>query len=171
MIIGTALAAFGGNGALGGLFGGNAAGTDYPTAFQVQEKECADNLALTRSIYDTRITDLQEKFDLYTRLDNKISELEKTTSIVNAQLPLMFQLANVTAERYCDDKACACSSAISSAVANQATVNAAMELQIAMRPVGKVALPFSDLITGVPQMPRIIYNTTTCGCCGDSSVG
>ncbi|MEG1008392.1 MAG: hypothetical protein RSE41_08170 [Clostridia bacterium] len=169
-IIGTGLAALqgmnSGNGILGGIFGGNSNSCGGPTAWEAWQKECSDNVALTSAIWQTRVTDLQEKFDLYTRLDNKIGELEKTTSIVNAQLPLMFQLANVTSERYTDDKVYADRE-------RQSSINAAMEAQILMRPTGKVALPFSDLITGVPQMPKIIYQTTNCGCgCGsDSSVG
>lgn len=60
-----------------------------PSKYELMQKECEDNLALTRSIYDGRITDLNEKFDLYTRMvdannvqdkaicDNRVTDLNE----------------------------------------------------------------------------------------------
>lgn len=164
---GLALAALNGNGngILGGLFGGNS-GTACggPTAWEAWQKECEDNVALTSAIWQTRVTDLQEKFDLYTRLDNKISELEKSDATLKASLPLMFQLANVTSERYTDDKVCANRE-------KQNSINAAMEAQILMRPAGDVRLNMSSLYTGIPTLPNVRYVTETCPCPGTSTVG
>lgn len=109
-IIGTGLAALqggNGNGLLGGLFGGNQANNcGGPTAWQAWQKECEDNVALTSAIWQTRVTDLNEKFDLYTRLNNKITDLEKKEVATEVALPLMFQIADANAQKYAD--ACCC---------------------------------------------------------------
>lgn len=150
-IIGTALAGLGlSKGSFG--FGGN---SDMPSAYEVQQKQCADNIALTNSIWQTRTTDLQEKFDLYTRLSDRINGLEKTEAATAAALPLMFQLAKCGAERYADDK-------LHRAEAVQTAINFGLQSEIAKKIDGTMGLPMADLITGVPTMPPLQYVVTGC---------
>lgn len=98
-IIGTALGALAVSG--NGLFGGGC-NSDMPSAYEVQQKQCAENIALTNAIWQTRVTDLQEKFDLYTRLSDRINGLEKTEAVTAAALPLMFQLSQCSS--FCSNK-------------------------------------------------------------------
>lgn len=165
-IIGTALGALagGGNGILGGMFnGGNSNVCAGPTAWEAWQKECKDNVDLTNAIWQTRVTDLNEKFDLYTRLNARIVELEKKDAQLEAALPLQFQLSTCQSERYTDNR-------VAHDRERQSAINSALQTEIMMRPVGKVGLPFTDLITGIPQLPKVVYDVTNCGC-GCSSTG
>lgn len=150
-IIGTALGALAYGG--GNIFGGGNSG--MPSAYEVQQKQCADNIALTNSIWQTRVTDLQEKFDLYTRLSDRINGLEKTEAATAAALPLMFQLSSSNSERYTDDK-------LHRAEAVQTAINFGLQNEIAKKINGTMGLPMADLITGVPTMPALQYSITGC---------
>lgn len=150
-IIGTGLAALnnsgcnGGGGLLGGLLGGCNKCQDGPTAFQAWQKECEDNVALTSAIWSTRVTDLQEKFDLYTRLDNKITDLEKKEVATATALPLMFQLAKVNAERYSDD--CCCKTQ-----KDMLMLDANLQRQIDHKIDGELKYAYSNLCAPVPNI-------------------
>lgn len=147
-IIGTALAGLGGG--LGGIFGGRSveAPCGGPSAWEAWQKQCEENIALTRAIYDGRIVDLKEKFDMYKMLDDKISEVSNREAVVAAQLPLMFQLANVTAERYADDK-------VNKAECHQSHINFAFQRELDKKINGTLGLPWNDIITGIPTMPAV----------------
>lgn len=129
-IIGTALATGAGRNILGNLFGNNCGCNDNcgcnngaPTVFSLQEKECEDNLALTRAIYEGRLRDIaelnafrekdiQEKFNLYqndnanyNKLVERISELEKREAVAAAVEPyrtkIFFDAIDLERERRC----------------------------------------------------------------------
>ena len=167
-IIGTALAAFGGNGILGGIFGGGNTTTanglcTVPSIWEICEKQNAENVALTSAIYQSRIKEIEDLNGVYQSVNSRLVELEKKDAALEASLPLAMQLAAVTAERYTDNK-------VSHDREHQAAINCALQSEILMRPKGDVRLSMSSLYTGVPQMPRIVYQTKDCGCgCGDSS--
>lgn len=114
-IIGTALSVL--NGGLGNLFGG-IGGTmaGQPTIYTLQEKECADNLELTKALYENRLRDIQElnsfrekdvneKFNLYTTLMNRIQKLEQNEAVMAAVEPyrtkLIYDKIDLEAERRC----------------------------------------------------------------------
>ena len=124
-IIGSALGLLNGNGngLLGGLFGGcnNCAG--QPTIYSLQEKECSDNLELTKALYENRLRDIAElnafrekdiaeKFALYqndngnyNKLVERIANLEKNEAIMAAVEPYRMKIINdkiaLEAERRC----------------------------------------------------------------------
>ncbi len=143
-IIGTALASGLGRGLLGNLFGNNGWNNGWnndggwnggcgwnngcgchgaPSIFSLQEKECEDNLTLTRAIYDGRLRDIaelnafrerdvQEKFNLYqndnanyNKLVERISELEKREAVAAAVEPyrtkIIFDAIDLERERRC----------------------------------------------------------------------
>lgn len=126
-----------------------------PTAYEIEQKLCANNIELTKGIYETRITDLKEKFDLYTMLGARIGELEKSQATTNAQLPLMFQLANCHSERYTDNK-------VHNAESVQTAINFGFQRELDTRIKGTLGLPMSDLITCVPTLPNLNYVVTGC---------
>ena len=105
----VAVAGLWGRGGLNGLFGcgGNAptAAYEQTQVNQIRDKECEDNIALTRAIYDGRITalkeayatrdnDISEKFSLYNFTQNRflsmsdrIADLEKEVAVAKAVRP------------------------------------------------------------------------------------
>lgn len=124
-IIGSALALLNGNGngLLGGLFGGNCNCQGQPNVYMLQQKECEDNLALTRQLYENRIRDIgelyafrekdiQEKFGLYqndnanfNKLMERIQRLETNEAVMAAVEPYRMKIINdkfaLEAERRC----------------------------------------------------------------------
>jgi hypothetical protein len=123
-IIGSALGLLngGGLGNLGNLFGGCGC-KDGPTVYSLQQKECEDNLALTRQLYENRLRDIAElnafrekdiaeKFALYqndngnyNKLVERIANLEKNEAIMAAVEPYRMKIINdkfaLEAERRC----------------------------------------------------------------------
>jgi uncharacterized protein YcfJ len=125
-IIGSALGLLNGNGngLLGGLFGNNCNNNcGQPSVYTLQQKECEDNLALTRQLYENRLRDIaelnafrekdiQEKFGLYQN-DNanynalvaRISKLETNEAVMAAVEPYRMKIINdkiaLEAERRC----------------------------------------------------------------------
>ena len=126
-IIGTAFASGIGRRLLGNLFGNNCECTENcagaPNVFTLQEKECEDNLALTRAIYEVRLRDIaelnafrerdvQEKFNLYqndnanyNKLQERIAELEKREAVATAvekyRTKIIFDAIDLERERRC----------------------------------------------------------------------
>ena len=125
-IIGSALGLLNGNGngILGGLLGNgcnNCAGA--PSIYTLQAKECEDNLALTRQLYENRLRDIAElnafrekdiaeKFGLYQQdnanfnaLNARISKLETNEAVMAAVEPYRMKIINdkiaLEAERRC----------------------------------------------------------------------
>lgn len=167
-IIGTGLAALSGGmgncgGLLGGLFGGNrnCGGCSevqnieiVPSKYQLMEKECQDNLELTRAIYNTRITDLNEKFDLYTRLNDKITELEKTQVATATALPLTFELSRVNGERYTDN--CCCKSE-----KQLLALDLNIQRQLDRKIDGELKYSYSNLCAPVPNITPLYCSPFT----------
>lgn len=103
----------------GGNMGGNCPG--QPNIYTLQEKECADNLALTKAMYENRLRDIQElnayrerdiqeKFGLYqndnanyNKLAERIAKLETNEAVMAAVEPyrtkIIFDAINLEAER------------------------------------------------------------------------
>jgi hypothetical protein len=124
-IIGSALGLLNGNGngLLGGLFGCNNNCAGQPSIYTLQEKECADNLELTKALYENRLRDIAElnafrekdiaeKFALYqndngnyNKLVERIANLEKNEAIMAAVEPYRMKIINdkiaLEAERRC----------------------------------------------------------------------
>lgn len=125
-IIGSALGLLN-NGGLGNLFGGGCGWNNncngQPSIYTLQEKECEDNLALTRQLYENRLRDIAElnafrekdiaeKFALYqndngnyNKLVERIANLEKNEAIMAAVEPYRMKIINdkiaLEAERRC----------------------------------------------------------------------
>lgn len=66
-------------------------------------RDNAQNLRLCDELYKRREQDVQEKADLFERLNTRLVELEKKEAATAAALPLMFELNKVNAERYSDN--------------------------------------------------------------------
>ena len=69
-------------------------------------RDNAQNLRLCDELYKRREQDVQEKADLFERLNTRLVELEKKEAATAAALPLMFELNKVNAERYSDNCCC-----------------------------------------------------------------
>jgi hypothetical protein len=50
-------------------------------------KQCEDNVALTRAIYDIRIKDLQEKTGIYNYFNDKFCQVEKQVAALEQAKP------------------------------------------------------------------------------------
>lgn len=170
-IIGSALGlgnSNNGNGLLGGLFGGNCNnGCNGPTTWQLEQKECEDNLALTRQLYENRLRDIQElnafrekdiseKFSLfqndnnnYNKLVERISRLETNEAVMAAVEPYRTKIFNdkiaLEAERRC----CADNKIVSYLNGN-------------FQP-----LYVADMTPAATSTERTIYNPL-CDCCGSA---
>lgn len=158
-IIGTALSVL--NGGLGNLFGGigmggNCAG--QPNIYTLQQKECADNLELTKALYENRLRDISElnafrekdvneKFNLYTTLMNRIQRLETNEAVMAAVEPyrtkLIYDKIDLEAERRC----CADNKIVEYLNGN-------------FQP-----LYVADMTPATTSVERTTYNPL-CGCCG-----
>jgi hypothetical protein len=106
-----------GNLNLGNLFNGcNGGCNGGPTPYSVERKECEDNLALTKALYENRLRDISElnafrekdvneKFNLYTTLMNRITRLETNEAVMAAVEPyrtkLIYDKIDLESERRC----------------------------------------------------------------------
>lgn len=119
------------------LFGGGSTTSDTPTPFEVWQKECADNIALTNEIWSqkmntmqtmaqTREVDVREKFGLYKtqrdlydvlneRYAQKFNDLDRKVAVLEATRPYQDRLIQCdiekalgTAINYTDKKTCRC---------------------------------------------------------------
>ncbi len=152
------------HGGLGGLFGGNSGSCStnadsQACAFVSKDTFWRQNLDIQKEFGDQKYDNLKANYDLYINLDAKIGALAVKNAQLEASLPLAMQLAAVNAERFTEH-------AVSDVKEHQAAINCALQTEILMRPKGKVGLPFSDLITGIPTLPKVVYNLTDCGCGG-----
>lgn len=168
-IIGSALGLLN-NGGLGNLFGGGCGCNNncngQPSIYTVQEKECEDNLALTRQLYENRLRDIAElnafrekdiaeKFALYqndngnyNKLVERIANLEKNEAIMAAVEPYRMKIINdkiaLEAERRC----CADNKIVGYLNGN-------------FQP-----LYVADITPATTSTERTTFNPL-CGCCGD----
>jgi hypothetical protein len=117
------------------LFGGSSTTSDTPTPFDVWQKECADNIALTNEIWSqkmntmqtmaqTREVDVREKFGLYKtqrdlydvlneRYAQKFNDLDRKVAVLEATRPYQDRLIQCeikeafnSAINYTDKKTC-----------------------------------------------------------------
>lgn len=117
------------------LFGGGSSTSDTPAPFEVWQKECADNIALTNEIWSqkmntmqtmaqTREVDVREKFGLYKtqrdlydvlneRYAQKFNDLDRKVAVLEATRPYQDRLIQCdiekafgTAINYTDKKTC-----------------------------------------------------------------
>lgn len=124
-IIGSALGLLngGGGGLLGNFFGNCNSCAGQPSIYTLQSKECEDNLALTKALYENRLRDIQElnafrekdiqeKFGLYqndnanyNKLVERIQKLETNEAVMAAVEPYRMKIINdkiaLEAERRC----------------------------------------------------------------------
>jgi hypothetical protein len=148
------------NGSLGNFFGGMGCGNcaGQPTIYTLQEKECADNLELTKALYENRLRDISElnafrekdvneKFNLYTTLMNRITRLETNEAVMAAVEPyrskLIYDKIDLEAERRC----CADNKIVEYLNGN-------------FQP-----LYVADMTPATTSVERATYNPL-CGCCG-----
>ena len=134
----------------------------------VQGDAAMDN-KFTKMNYEGRIQDLNEKFDLYTRLNNKITDLEKAQAKTETALPLMFELSKVNSERYTD--ACCCSSEKNLLMATNG-----LQRQLDHKIDGELKYSYDNLCAPVPSISPLYCTpftsngsgTTWTGCCQNS---
>lgn len=144
-----------------GFIGGgcNNPGCDgQPTIYTLQEKECQDNLELTKALYENRLRDISElnafrekdvneKFNLYTTLMNRITRLETNEAVMAAVEPyrtkLIYDKIDLEAERRC----CADNKIVEYLNGN-------------FQP-----LYVADMTPATTSVERTTYNPL-CGCCG-----
>lgn len=124
-------------------------------------RDNAQNMGVATAFANSREKDVQEKADIFNALSTRINELEKKEVATATALPLMFELSKVNAERYSDDCCCRTQKDILISSANT-------QRQLDRKVDGQVGLPFSSLITGIPQLPPVQYMVTGCN---DGKVG
>lgn len=157
-IAGTALGLLNGNGGglLSGLFGGSAAGNQLhslPSIWEICEKQNEKNVALTSAIYEARLKQIEDLNGVYQAVNSRLVELEKKDAAAQASMPLMFQLAQVNAERYADSR-------VNNAERQQNDVNFIFQRDLDKKINGTIGLPWGDIITGIPTMPACTMGVT-----------
>lgn len=155
-IAGTALGLL--NGGLGNILGGiggnaNAGVCATPSLWEICEKQNAENVALTSAIYQGRIKEMEDMAGLYERVNVRLIELEKKDAALAASLPLAMQLAACQSERYTDNK-------IDNVAKVQNEVNFIFQRELDKKINGTMGLPWGDIITGIPTMPRCTMGVT-----------
>lgn len=198
-IIGAALGAMNSNGCnggiLGNLFGGNCQNNRLAGEVQVltnqiwsgrlqdQDEKCkmyidlitrdnVQNMTVASEFAKAREKDIQEKTDLFERLNVRINELEKREVATQTALPLMFELAQVKANKYTDD--CCCK-----AEKNLLVVDANLQRQLDHKIDGQLKYAYNDLCAPVPNISPLYCSpftvngsgTVYTGCCGTTSTG
>lgn len=160
-IIGTALGVL--NGGLGGIFGGGSTATQ--AAVDADSMACAfvnkdtfwkQNIDIHKEFGRQEYDSLKHNYELYVALDNKITSLATKNAQLEASLPLAMQLAAVNAERYTDNK-------LFKAELAQCKQNGLIEYQLAHKINGTLGLPWSSIITGIPQFPACTMDVTCPG--------
>lgn len=136
---------------------------------QTVQGDAAVDAKFTKMNYEGRIQDLNEKFDLYTRLNNKITDLEKAQAKTETALPLMFELSKVNSERYTD--ACCCTSQKNLLMATND-----LQRQLDHKIDGELKYSYNNLCAPVPSISPLYCSpftsngsgTTWTGCCQNS---
>lgn len=108
----------------------------------------------TRMNYEGRIQDLNEKFDMFTKLSGRICELEKEQAKTQTALPLMFELTKVNGEKYTD--ACCCQSKV-----NLLTATNNLQRQLDHKIDGELKYSYSDLCAPVPSISPLYCSPFT----------
>lgn len=191
-IIGTALGVMnnnGGNGILGGLLGGNSYQNRLDNEVQVltnqmwagriqdQGEKCqmyidlitrdnVQNLTAAQEFAKVREQDIKEKTDLFERLSTRINELEKREVATSTALPLMFELAELKANKYTDD--CCCKAEKQNLISD-----AYLQRQLDHKIDGQLKYAYSNLCAPVPDISPLYCSpftpagsgTTYTGCC------
>lgn len=158
---------------------------DKDEKFQLYKMSSDADAALdnkfTKINYEGRIQDLNEKFDLYTRLNDKITDLEKAQAKTETALPLMFELNKCQSERYSD--ACCCQTqkdilALAGATEKNLLIsNNELQRQLDHKINGELKYAYSDLCAPVPSISPLycapftrngVVPTPTTNCCGVS---
>lgn len=180
----VALAGLWGRGGLSGLLGGNSAAYAAGATFEQAEinslrsKECEDAIALTRAIYDARITELQEayaarnndvseKFSLYNftqnqfgAMSNRIADLEKQVAVAAAVRPYQ--------DKILSDSIALVGQQASAAVALEAERRQCADCKI-VNYVNNTFTPLEIATTTpgsstVTYAAKTVYNPLCCGC-------
>lgn len=188
-IIGTALGAMNnsgyGNGILGNLFGGGQNRLDnevqvltnqlWAGRLQDQDEKCkmyidlvsrdnAQNQRVCEEFYANREKDIQEKTDLFERLNNRLVELEKKDAAISASLPLMFELNKVNAERYADNCCCKTEKEI-------LMVDANLQRQLDHKIDGQLKYSYNNLCAPVPDISPLYCTPFTVNGSGTTYTG
>lgn len=135
-------------------------------------RDNAQDMELQKQICSSREKDLNEKFDIYTRLNGRISEIEKTAAANAAALPLMFELSKMTAEKYASE------------LNNQqgkeiCALGYGLQRQLDHKIDGELKYAYSNLCAPVPSLSPLYCSpftpygsgTTWSGCCGQQTTG
>lgn len=133
-------------------------------------RDNAQNIRLCDELYKRREQDIQEKTDIFERLNSRLVELEKKDAATSAALPLMFELATVKANKYTDD--CCCKSQ-----KDLLMIDANLQRQLDHKIDGKLSYSYNDLCAPVPSIAPLYCTpftvngsgTTYTGCCGQTS--
>lgn len=155
---------------------------DKDEKFQLYKMSSDADYALdnkfTKINYEGRIQDLNEKFDLYTRLNNKITDLEKAQAKTETALPLMFELSKCHSERYSDACCCQTQKDILALAGNTEknllmTANG-LQRQLDHKIDGELKYAYSDLCAPVPSISPlycapftrngVVPTAPSCGC-------
>lgn len=122
------------------------------------------NTRLCDEFYKRREQDIQEKTDIFERLNGRLIELEKKDAAISASLPLMFELASVKANKYTDD--CCCK-----AEKNLLTVDANLQRQLDHKIDGQLKYSYNNLCAPVPDISPLYCSPFTVNGSGTTYTG
>ena len=117
-------------------------------------RDNVQNLGTAREFANYREKDIQEKTDIFERVNNRLVELEKKDAAISASLPLMFELASVKANKYTDDCCCKAEKEI-------LISNAALQRQLDHKIDGTLKYAYSDLCAPVPSIAPLYCSPFT----------
>ncbi len=150
--------AFARTGGLGGIFGGGVDGgvaANEITAKEAYMKECEDAVALTRSIYDTRITDLNEKFAL--RQNDVTEKFQLYKSTRDADDAINARISSLESQVIADRRVMEATKPLEYALIHNKIEEVATQARfdLAARTCrmiqGQVVLPETPTVTGFPS--------------------
>lgn len=133
-------------------------------------RDNAQNIRLCEELYKRREQDIQEKTDIFERLNVRINELEKKEAATSAALPLMFELTRVKADKYTDD-------VVAKSTMGQMLENSSLQKQLDHKIDGTLRYAYSDLCCPVPSISPLYCTpftsvgsgTTWTGCCNNQN--
>lgn len=117
-------------------------------------RDNAQNMRLCDELYKRREQDIQEKTDIFERLNTRLVELEKKEAATAAALPLMFELNKVNAERYSDNCCCRSEKQLLLATGD-------LQRQLDHKITGQLKYAYNDLCAPVPNISPLYCSPFT----------
>lgn len=117
-------------------------------------RDNAQNLGTAREFAAFREKDIQEKTDIFERVNKRLVELEKKDAAISASLPLMFELSLMKANKYSDEG--------TNKVEKELLISdAGIQRQLDRKIDGTLKYAYSDLCAPVPSIAPLYCSPFT----------